>query len=379
MFWFIIFLLPFYGHTISIDQFSKYPPSHHYEYEFFDIDEADIPIEMLSVYALPNTLAPMINDKRQIAYNKNEVSILREFTGQEMSPHIGTMSGKIHGLNGFGNILTVFKRSQNDMLWELWLLNGLHRGKKIQIDLNGIEGNNLYLRSLTNGKLAVGTFKPSGALRPVIWSEKDGLHHLGYYLGWDIEGIAWDANYLGTVVGSLSTQNEEGTPFAWNIAWGLERLKSFTHRFQKFTRCKIDGQVIFSDLAIAPNDRIYGTFYIDKDQNQKHHAFWWDPRSDEVRFLNLEGMRINKISGDQTAVGSWNGQAALCDIGSHPILLKDLLPNLDSKWSLLEATAINCFGDIVGYGKYNNSLRYFALKKCKQKKLSPTVSPKEER
>jgi hypothetical protein len=136
----------------------------------------------------------------------------------------------------------------------------------------------------------------------------------------------------------------------------------------------MEGAIAFADLIIGDNDLIYGTFTIKadvdtpKDSAEEYHAFWWDPRSHEVRVLPLGGMRLNGIFADgQTLIGSLSGEAALCDIGCQPHLLSALVSDTARGWKLLEATDSNSHGDIVGYGLSEGKCHYFMLKCCSRR------------
>lgn len=364
-----LLLFPLCLAALDIEPLKKIPPSNSSRYKLIDLGATDVPLEQLSMQAQPLTFAPMINDQRQVIYNQADQGYIKELSGPEAAPQLTRMA-LCHAINNKGDVLLAVERTPNDILWRIWLQENLRPKGQRSIDLGDLLGRNVFLRTMNDNDMTVGAFKPAGVLRPIIYTPEKGLHHLGYYLGWDITGIALDANNQGTLVGFCDNEGER-QPFAWNNRWGLERLKSFPHRWEVLHRCDLQGAVRFDDLLIGDNDLVYGTFHIDpneqiinNDSIPQYFAFWWDPRSDELRPLSLGGMRLSGVASDaQTFIGSWQGKAALCDIGHAPCLLSDLAPDSVEKegWTLLEATDSNRHGDIVGYGKRGNETHYFVM------------------
>lgn len=369
MLYLLLLILPAYSYAFVIEQEGKLPASHSYEYEFYDLAIADVPLEQLSKYHLPNTLAPRINDRRELVYNQVNQSIALNLAGDSLAPHMPMSRSHCSGLNNSGRLLLSFEHTPADVLWAMWQQEGMRPKHKISIDKNGLAGRNIFLRNLNAQNMAVGSFKPSGALRPLIWQADVGLHHLGSYLGRDIQGVAWDVNDQGTVVGSELVDGH-AIPFVWHAKGGLQRLDGFRGIWEKMMGSTLDGHIHFGDALIAENNLFYGTFYLTKEERQTspHYAFWWNAKSAEVRPLDLKGMRLNAVA-QNTFVGQWHGLAALCDLGRAPILLTELLTSVPTGWELLNATDINQHGDIVGYGQKDGSMRYFALKRGKMKNV----------
>src|SRR5437667_4615 len=83
------------------------------------------------------------------------------------------------------------------------------------LDLGDIPGSNVHFRQINDAKVAVGIFKLSGPWKPLVWSPTEGLHHLGYYLGWDITGVIWGVNQASMVAGYLE-ETEGRVPFTWS-------------------------------------------------------------------------------------------------------------------------------------------------------------------
>src|SRR5688572_25427972 len=108
---YVFFLLfPLCCNAFEIEQQKKLPASDHYSYEFIDLGETDIPLEKLSTYALPNTLAPSLNDQRQVVCNTLEKGYIKDLKSGEISPQISTITSHCHGINNNGDLLLAFQR-----------------------------------------------------------------------------------------------------------------------------------------------------------------------------------------------------------------------------------------------------------------------------
>lgn len=361
----ISWLFPYCGSALDITPLKKIPESANFLYELKDLKETDLSQAELSNAnnEFRNCLAPRINNQGVMICNQSDRGYIKDAGLREISPQISSMTSHCHGLNDKGDLLLRFQRSPSDIEWWVWPQKNLYKNNPFPLKLSCTLGRNLVFSAMNSSKVIVGTLKPAGRLQPVIWTLEEGLCALGDYLGWEFEGSAVGINEKNTLAGYLQ-EGDEQLVFAWNKKWGLESLKSFRWKWENLTRLPLIGKIHFADLIIGENDLVYGTFWLEGKEDQIY-AFWWDPKSDELRRLDLKGMRIHAVSKDGTFVGSWNGQAALCDIGNTPYLLKDLIVALDSSWELLDATDINDRGDIVGYGRQNNAIRYFQISPIK--------------
>ena len=187
----------------------------------------------------------------------------------------------------------------------------------------------------------------------------------GFYVGWDFKGAALGINQQGTILGYVTECGEE-PPFVWNEHCGLEILRNYQTPFEIQSCHKIRGPVHFADMVITDDNYVYGTFWIGEeyyndDGIYRYFAYRWEPYSQDFRYLDLEGMRLNAVNKHHTLVGTLNGQAAIRHRGLGVELLKNYLKDPD--WELIEATDINDQGDIVGYGKYKGATHIFLLKK----------------
>lgn len=349
----------------SVEQCPMVPAATEFEYRLIDLGPTDIKREYLSKYALPNNYAPMVNNQRQVAYNQSDQGYLRSVGSStyEIAPQISRINTFCHGLNDSEKLLLTFERSPSDIFWGIWALKGSKKVAEQRIAQGDVSGRHIHLRALGNGGMAVGILNPGGMWRPLVWTPEEGLHHLGYYLGWDITGVLWGVNSKNTVLGYLK-DGEKEIPFVWNKQWGLERLTSLNWQWRRETCRLLEGEVRFADAVIAEDDRVFGTFL---DASKKLHSFWWDPHASQIRPIDLKGMRINAINSSYTLVGYFENEAALCDFGAAPVYLKGLISEDLSHWKLLEASDINDLGDIVGYGTHDGEMHYFLLLREKRR------------
>jgi len=349
-----------------IEQQPSIPSSQQFDYEFYDLGPTDLPMESLSRNQHTISMSPKINDCRQIVYNLRDQSMVLELDGRTFSPQMSSIPAHCHGIDNASNLLLSFGRSSTDTVFSLWEINHLKVTKKQSLeDFYGNPGNHLF-RASANGKIAVGSFMTSGPLRPLIWTKEHGLHHLGYHLGFDLLGVALDVNSQQAVIGKEFSYGEM-IPFIWHQQKGLYRLQSFKSRLESIEECRIIGKVTIADIILGQDNMLYGTYTIDDGTKDIHtfRAFSWDPIANEVRKLDLKGMRLNAVSPSRTFVGQQQGLAALSDWGGSPIHLTELKVSVPTEWELIDATSINSYGDIVGYGKKNGHTQIFALKhKC---------------
>jgi hypothetical protein len=72
-------------------------------------------------------------------------------------------------------------------------------------------------------------------------------------------------------------------------------------------------------------------------------------------------MRLTSINSANTMVGSFKGHAAIYNEGQQPMDLNSQLINPEGEWELIEATAINDRGHIVGFGRHHGEMHLFLL------------------
>jgi hypothetical protein len=128
-----------------------------------------------------------------------------------------------------------------------------------------------------------------------------------------------------------------------------------------------DGKIEFEDLVIGEDGTVYGTYWINTafmDNNpqapKQLSAFKWNPTNMDLQFLDLHGMRMTAVNSGNRMVGSLNGKAVVWHETNKPADLIAMIPVDEVKgWDLLEATDINDYGQIVGYGKLNGKMHLF--------------------
>lgn len=348
-------------------------------YELIDLGEIAIPPECLDRFALPQSYAPRINNDGVIAYNTETESIIRQNGVGEISPAKSFGSAHCFGINDRGDLLLSFDASSQNVRWTVWKTESLRKTGELSISGEGLPGSNLYLRALNNQGIAVGALRPCGKLRPAFWSASKGLHHLGYFFGWDLEGVAWDVNDNGTVVGTVFPPNCDPQvfyPFVWNEKWGLERMTDYLSLIKtQFQRSVKDLPIRFCNPLIDQNDNVYGQVFIE----DKVYHYMWYPRSHEIRLKDLGNLKLNDVNKNYIFAGSLDDQAAIYQRHLQPILLTSIMDNLPDGWELLEVSAINDAGVLIGFGKLKGVYHLFqAIPALAKPKTLPPPEPKIE-
>ena len=355
-------------HGVEIEEWGPVGPAP--SYEIVDLGAAGEASDLLSKYALPYSLAPTINNNRQISFNRDGEGIVRDLASGEWAPHVGQLPGKCYAINNHGDVLVSVERPRDSSDWLIWQQKLLRDKRQIRINTHELAGPRVYLRALNDKKMAVGSLNPEGALRPAVWTPEKGFQNLGSYLGWDVVGVLWGVNQNGTVVGRLQN-DEDNPPFTWSAKDGLNILRDYTHAVEvKMHLDGLKGKIHFEDAVIAPDNSVYGTFWVDApDVNipgKIYFAYHWEPVPKNFRLMNVKGMRFNAINDSHLLVGSLEGQAAYREKGGSPQVLKNNIPNLSADWELVEATDVNDRGDIVGYGNYQGAIHLFLLLNTKK-------------
>lgn len=235
----------------------------------------------------------------------------------------------------------------------------------------------------------------AGGTRAFIWSETEGIRLIE---GGGV-GVAYAINDLGQVVGSYV-----GGAFRWSAATGLEMIgpggvnsvargnnsvgsavgslvggSACTYEAVLWstgaTASTLDldglltslppGSVLCRQTPLAVNDsaQVVGTVTVDWPQDPNSTAaFLW--RDGTAVFLGdpSAGSAANGINSAGTIVGTSGNRAVLWRPATHVIV--DLTAALDETgegWLLVEATAINHHGQIVGYGLHNGEMHAFLL------------------
>lgn len=349
-------------------------------YSLRDLGETKFTPELLDRFASPQTYAPRINNSGMIAFNLDQESIVRLDGEGEISPHVGRSAAMCFGLNNVGGLLLAVDFAANDHSWFLWKTDKLRKESSFSIHGVGLQGSNIYLRALNDQGIAVGALRPAGRLRPLFWSREKGLHHLGYFFGWDLEGIAWDVNDNGTVVGTVYPQEcdpQVFIPFAWSEKMGLERLRDYrTQMGRQLHRSLKEAEIEFFNPVIDHEDIVYGQVVIDGD----FYRYMWYPGSNELRLMDLSELRLSCVNKNRIFGGSLEGAAVLYQRYLEPIALSSLVSDLSDGWELLEITDINDHGALVGFAKVGETYHQFHAipEKVKPKVPEPKKEPELE-
>ncbi|MBA2728716.1 MAG: hypothetical protein H0U49_11155, partial [Parachlamydiaceae bacterium] len=225
----------------------------------------------------------------------------------------------------------------------------------------------------TNDRMAVGNIAEGETIKPFYWKSGAEIHFLNQGDNKILDGKIMWVNNQNQVAGFFKNMKET-PPGVWSSEQGLQIVKNFR------SKPVPDGEAELIDLLIAEDGTVYGTYQIKYTDPSKHSpsvAYAWLPyEGGGFKLLDLEGMQITGLNEWHTLVGSLKGQAAICEPGEKPIELCKIIPQQElTDWELLEATSINNWGDLVGYGKYKGDLHIFYAKKdqkfgAAQEKLS---------
>lgn len=340
-------------------------PSPPVKYTLYDVGETDAPLELLSRYAVPSTYAPTLNDLGEITYNTLDQGYVRYMFKGILAPRMLYHPGYCWGINNKEDALVSIHRPRGSVDWMVWSLCQARKMSSEMIDLVDAGGMMVYLRAINDDKLAVGCLSLGDGMRPLMWNPHHGLHHVGYFLGWDIHGVAWDVNCRGTLIGALHNC-EDNPPFIWSEKEGYNVLAKYRTELQTYTTDDLTrGGPHFEDMAIADDNTVYGTLWVDDCENLNdprfYRAFQWIPARGKEQFniLDLNGMRINAVNKDHTLAGSLDGEAAVSQKYFKPKLLKNLLGVQAKDWVLMEVTDINNKGQMTGYGLYQGKMHIF--------------------
>ncbi len=328
-------------------------------YTLIDLGETDLPPECLDRFSLPQTFAPRITNSGIVAYNTIEQAFIRQQGSGEVAIQKNYIPGHLFGINNQTDLLLTFEPSPENMQWNLWKMDLLRKVKEVSIWGEGIPAGDLYFRSLNDQGTAVGIFRPAGRYRPVHWSSTTGLHHLGFFFGWDLEGVAWDVNNNGTVVGTFYPPHCDPQvfyPFAWNDKWGLERLSDYIPLIKAQLRKPIcSDSVCFNYPLIDQDDTVYGQVTVG---DEIYHYIWY-PRSHDLRLTRLGDLKLNAVNSKYVFGGSLNGEAALYQRFLEPVLLSTLIQDLPAGWELIDISDLNDACALVGVGKVEGRYHLF--------------------
>lgn len=331
------------------------------KYRLIDLGESDVPLERLSRHLARPSLAPSINNDGQIIGNRAEGGFLRDPFLGEWVPYTHDVTINFHALTNNGDLLVSLNRKSNPTEWMVWPTTTGKNGPRQPIQLGRFP--NTQFLALTNLRMAIGNAIVDGKTIPVVWKANEQVQSLedpqgqGKALTGQIKGV----NNEGQVVAFLE-QGEFAPPAAWSPSSGVQYMKNF--RAQVLPNAT--AQLV--DLFIVDDGTAYGTYqikYTDTGKISDYYTYAWLPfDGGGFKLLDLDGMQLAAVNDWHTLVGALEGEAAICEPGTKPQKLSKAIRESERNgWELLEATGINNWGDIVGYGRYKGNTHVFLLQK----------------
>lgn len=332
-------------------------------YKLIDCGEIDINPANLSQNAIYGSLSPRINNSGQIIGNRQQGGFLIDPQFGEWAPYVHDVVIYFHSISNSGDILVSLNRQSNPVEWMAWPTttgkNGLRQNIKNDLEKNGRP----VFVDLTNERVAVGYLLGEDGLVNKSAPLLSGANKEPELLSYDAKPLTGQIkaiNAKNQVVGIFQNQ-EEFQPAVWSASSGVQFIKNYR------SKPTVNSEVELGNLLIADDGTVYGTYRI-LDKNSENsgnsYVYAWSPYGNgEFKLLDLEGMRLSSVNEWHVLVGSLDGQAVLCIPGKKPILLSKLINSTQiDDWELLEASAINDWGDIVGYGKFKGNTHLFFAK-----------------
>jgi hypothetical protein len=340
---------------------NKQSPSIMATYTLIDLGETDLPHAMLTCIQEGTSLGPKISNTGKIIANESKGGFVFRKNLERYAPRINGARIYLHSINDKENILVSIRRGPYSVEWFVWPTIEHWNVPRIPIETVEQEGYKIHLSTINDFDLVVGDAMPLEHPMPLVWTEPRGLFRVGHRSGIDLLGRVKSLNNNGTIVGKLSGKHED-FPFFWD-GKSLTSLQSYRKQFC----CPVDGKIQFEEVLVSNDNEMLGTFWINgRFFEEPHHsdepyqAFSWSPKSQEVKLIDLDGMRFAAINSDKRIVGSISGKAAYCDAEQKPISLISALPQESIQdWVLIEATGINRQGHIVGYGTRGEKTHLF--------------------
>jgi|GEM_PF-1834790 len=344
-------------HRIKLHQ----SPSIVATYSLIDLGETDLPQSMLTHLQDGTSLGPKISNKGKIICNESKGGFVFEKNLERHAPKMQGSRIYLHGINDNEHILQSIRSSPYSVEWFIWPTGTSWDTPRIAIETVEQEGYKVHLTTINDFNVVVGDAMPFEYGMPLIWTEARGLYRVGHRFQLNLQGRVKSLNNSSAIAGK-SHGKHENFPFYWD---GKELTNLFS--FRKQFCCPVGGKIQFEDLLLTGDNTMLGTFWInDRFFEDPHHtdelyqAFSWSAKTNEIRILDLKGMRFSAINSDKRLVGAMNGTAAYRDEQLMPIDLMSAPPQ-DSiqDWRLIEATDINDEGQIVGFGTRGDKTHLF--------------------
>lgn len=330
-------------------------------YRLIDVGESSFHSRQHSKMESPPLHLPMINNQGQGVANDKKGGFCFVANGWKYIPDIPGLKIKFHAINDQGDLLISLNRDHDSIEWMVWPHCKEGYGKeRIHLYTTNSHCDDFLLTDFNACAVAIGYRKERGENFPIVWNKEQGFHKMGLQQGLELRGIPKRLNRQGSIVG-IAQETTDSYPFFWKEALGFEAFKTYRNFLSP------NGWTEFADLAITPDDTIYGTFWIKHSSNtaaaapgNPYYAYVWKPTEAKANKLDLKGMRIADVNAEHTLVGSLNGSATVCYLNASPIELSLLIdPESLHKWKLTEATSINDKGEVVGSGTYDGTPHIF--------------------
>jgi len=331
-------------------------------YKLVDLGECDVPENRLQRNSDAPTLAPIINNAGQIIGNRSEGGFLRDPILGEWVPYTHDVLINFHDLTNNGDLLVSLNRKSHPTEWMIWPSTSGKNGPRQPIQHD--KYTNTQFVGLTNLRMAIGNAEVEGKLIPITWKSDNTTQPIEdpQNKNQPLYGHAKSINNSGQVVGFFKKDEQTTPPASWSQNSGVQFMKNFR------TNVLPDANAELIDLLIADDGTVYGTYQVrhkDSHKSDETYTYSWMPfEGGSFKLLDLDGMRISNLNDWHTLVGKLDGEAMICEPGRKPSKLSQAVRAQElNGWKLLEATSINNWGDIVGYGKYNGHTHAFLLQK----------------
>jgi len=349
------------GSETSHLEHKDYHPEIVYRYNLIDMGETSIDVSLLSRLSGKLTLAPDINVNGFAISNSSSGGQIFQKSGWKFIPQISGMTIQFHAINDNADLLVSLNRGRESVEWMIWPFRdgGYGSARKHILTVDPFK-NDFVLTGFNTEGLVTGYKKSENKLTPLVWNNDSGFQKMGEAQGLDLHGSIKTINGKCCTAG-YADEVYDRYPFYWNPLTGVEILKNYrTHLMPK-------GWIEFADMVLSSNDTVYGTYWIrhlsqvnKPERYRPYYAYEWEPKTGKISTIDIDGMRITAVNSLNTIVGTLNGKAAIREKDKKPVELANLIdPDQQQSWQLIESTAINDKGQIVGYGTLNGKMHIY--------------------
>jgi len=332
-------------------------------YRLIDLGECDVGVEKLSRNgSLP--LTPKINDHGQVIGNRQEGGFFYDPKNGPWAPYIGQgIVIYFHALTNQGNILASINRASNAPEWVILTKEDFQseNRRRLNVDKELQTGNASFI-GLSEDNAVFGTLKTNEFSHPFSCKVGGDPFFLEDKEGKRLFGSIKACNAKGQAVGNFQESYGMMPPAAWDPQKGAIFLKHFRPKISPNLSIELQDMVLTDDGTIYGT---YGVLDLSKQNEPEIYAYAWQPfESRDLKLLDLDGMHIAAVNAEHVLAGEYKGEAALCEPGKSPVKLSFIVPSSQLEgWQLMEATSINRYGDIAGFGKLEGKMHLFKLEK----------------